>query len=172
MKRKERNMKYFVKAALVTLTLLALAGCFQMDMLIKVNPDGSGTIEQTVLMKDDFIEQMKSMNQAFTPEGEEPEEFSLLNEEELKQSASTLGKGVKYVKATPIKKPGFEGYTAIYSYKDINDLNIDQNPGGEMPGNEAQEKSPEFITFKFKKGKTSELTINMPEEKAKREETS
>jgi len=36
--------------------VLSLAGCLQVDTLIKVKPDGSGTIEETFMMRKDIVE--------------------------------------------------------------------------------------------------------------------
>jgi hypothetical protein len=166
-------MRNIAKTPLILLTLAGLMGCFQVDMLIKVNPDGSGTIEETILMRKDVIEQMKSMAQSFAPEGEAPpeEEFSLLDEDELRAEAANFGKDVSFVRAEPLVTADYEGYKAVFAFKNINDLKVDQNPGGNLPGGEEEEgekQKPELITFKLKeKGKTSVLTITMPEEKDK-----
>jgi hypothetical protein len=57
-------MKYFtfVTAAVV---LLMLAGCFQTSTVVRVNPDGSGTVEETMLLSKKMVAQMIEMVKGF-----------------------------------------------------------------------------------------------------------
>jgi hypothetical protein len=77
------------------------------------------------------------------------------------------GPGVKIVSATPVKTETMIGYKAIYAFKDINNLRINQNPKNKtgMP-DDSQDKSrkkEEMIRFKLVKGPISTLTVTMPE---------
>jgi hypothetical protein len=77
------------------------------------------------------------------------------------------GPGVKFVSATPVKTETMIGYKAIYAFKDINNLRINQNPKNKtgMP-DDSQDKSrkkEEIIRFKLVKGPISTLTVTMPE---------
>ena len=40
------------RLALIPALAFALAGCLQSHTVVKLNPDGSGTVEETVLMSD------------------------------------------------------------------------------------------------------------------------
>jgi hypothetical protein len=165
-------MKRFIIAALMVFPAVLLLGCFQTEMVVKVKPDGSGMLVQTVLVRKDVMNQMRAMAQSFAQEGQPQEELKLLDEKELKETAQKLGEGVSYVKAEEILNENFEGYKAVFSFTDINKLHIDQNPSGSLPSDDSEKKAPqEFITFKFKKGKTSKLTITMPEGKTKKQDT-
>jgi len=142
----------------VLLAVFLLAGCLDVDTTITVKPDGSGTVEQTFLMQSDILAMLKSMG------GEESEGFSLMDMEEIESNARAMGEGVELESAQPYQRDGFEGYKAIYSFDDINNLRINQNPGDSIPdaGPEEGEDVKEFITFSFKKGNRSTLTINLP----------
>ena len=55
---------------------LLLAGCLQVDTTINVNKDGSGTINEKVLLSKTFVDMMKEFAQAFQ-DSASTEEFSL-----------------------------------------------------------------------------------------------
>ena len=145
--------------ALLVLTVVLLTGCINIKTVVKVNTDGSGTVEQTFLMLSELV----AMVAAFSPEGEE---FTLLDKDKLAAGASSMGEGVQFVSAQATKENNFEGYKAVYSFKNINSLAVNQNPGDMVPGQ--SEPSPtEFIRFVFTKasgGSPAKLTINMPQE--------
>lgn len=53
-----KNIKFII---IGIIALVLLSGCFQVKRIIKINKDGSGTIEETVLITQQFIDQMKQM---------------------------------------------------------------------------------------------------------------
>jgi hypothetical protein len=131
-----------------------------METVISVKRDGSGRIEQTVLMQSDILMMMKSMS-----EETDASEFELLNEDELKANAENMGSGVRFVSAEPMTTESFEGYKAVYSFDDINTLRINQNPGEIVPAPEEdgeEESVKEIITFTFTEGRPSVVTIQFP----------
>ena len=154
---------------------LALSGCLQIESLVKLNPNGSGTLETKLVMSKATVEQMEQMAAGFgdlgggKKEGKPAKGFDLLDEEKLKASAAAMGEGVTFVGAKKIDNESGSGYVATYAFTDINKLKLDQNPSAQMPtpggknggaGPEASKK--EQVTFKFTKGPLSELTVNMP----------
>ena len=151
---------------------LALMGCVQTGTVIKVKPNGSGTIEQTLLIGKAMVDELKTSVAQSLPEEEAKafmeEPFSLTDEDELKAGAAHLGKGVKYVSMENVETDKFSGYRAIYKFKDISKLTLNQNPGANLPGGESgAPQAEEFVLFKFKqgkKGKPSVLTVVMPED--------
>ena len=148
--------------------LLFLSGCFQIERVINVNKDGSGTIEETVLMSQDFINQMKQMATSFGGgEIEENKDASAYhNVDDLKKQALKMGEGVKYVSSKPLESDGKLGHFVIYSFKNITKIKVDENPADNMMSSSGMGKDKEDMSFKFKKGKTSELTIIFPQEDA------
>jgi hypothetical protein len=194
-------MKKFLIPGLIVLFLIPFTGCIQVDTLIKVKPDGSGVIEETVLMNKAFVQQMKAMfegmakqmeqqmeqqadqemseeeKQSETKQGKEPEKkpepFDIFDEKELKRRASSFGEGVSYISGSRVVTDDSEGYKAIYAFKDIQTIRINQNPGDKVPS-APQQESPdakakkEYITFTFTKGKPAELLIRLPADKTKK----
>lgn len=155
-----------IKLVLIAIFLLLfLSGCFQIERVINVNKDGSGTIEETVLMSQEFINQMKQMAVSFGGgEIEENEDESEYHDvDDLKKDALKMGEGVKYVSSKPMEKDGKLGYFVIYSFDDITKIKIDENPADNMMGSTGMGEEKEDMYFKFKKGKTSELTIIFPQ---------
>ncbi|MDP8267191.1 MAG: hypothetical protein P9L97_00560 [Candidatus Tenebribacter davisii] len=154
--------------------LLLLSGCFQIDRLVRVNKDGSGTIEETVLMSQEFIDQISKMSGSKSEK--ESDEFAYHNPDNLKKEASEMGEGVKYVSSKAMKKDGRLGYFVTYSFEDVTKIRMDENPADNMMSTSGMGKDKEKMSFGFKKGKTAELTIKFPakeepEEKISREKT-
>ena len=160
------------------LMLLCLVGCIQVDTVVKLKPDGSGTIEETVLMSKEFVKQMEMMVTqmaaelgAEEKEGETAKGFDMFNEDELKEKASALGEGVTYVSGKKVVTGEAEGFHATYAFTDINKLKLNQNPsdkapseaGGPAPGAKGEKK--ELIMFQFTKGPPATLIVKMPSQK-------
>ena len=146
----------------IVATTIALTACINSATLIKVKPDGSGTIEQSVLMN---MATLKNMMSGIDPQGQ-MKQNNPFSEENLKQAAEKLGKGVHFVSATPLKDAnGFEGTKALYSFDDINAINIEQDPnlGGGAAAAPATKK-PNPVKFNLvRKGDTSSLTVTFDE---------
>ena len=158
-------MKKITLVAIAIFLLLFLSGCFQIERVINVNKDGSGTIEETVLMSQEFINQMKQMATSFGGgEIEENEDESEYHDvDDLKKDALKMGEGVKYVSSKPMERDGLLGHYVIYSFNDITKIKVDENPADNMMGSPGMGEDKEDMYFKFKKGKTSELTIIFPQ---------
>ena len=82
-------MKKIKYLALGAIFFTFLNGCLQVDTKVNLNSDGSGTIEETVVMKSEVINMMKEFAMAF--DSTKSEEFNMFNEEELKNKASNYG---------------------------------------------------------------------------------
>ena len=172
---------------LTALTSLCLSGCFQVERVVKLKADGSGTIEETMTMGSAMIAQMKAMQAGFggalegAVEGadkdaakDKPKEksaakpFELLDEAKLKEEAKKMGEGVTFVSAKKITSKDREGYTATFAFTDINKVRLDMAPPDMSPkgGGDVSIKSSsteqEPLTFKFAKGKPATLEVAIP----------
>ncbi len=161
-----------LKLVVLLVISLALMGCFESLILLRVNKDGSGTIEETVVISDAFMELMKSFSGQEAEEEEDEED--LVDEEQLAQKASSMGEDVRLVSAEPVKTDRGAGYKAIYSFSDINKVRINQNPGENVtaPSMGGQEEPPveEWLRFKFSRGGTATLEILYPQEPEEEQE--
>jgi len=150
-----------------------LTGCIDVETLVKVKADGSGTVDEKVLMKKELVSMMKSMGASLGASEEGESDFSLLDREELEQDAQAMGPGVTLVSAEAVSTDKGEGYLARFAFEDINTLRLNQNPGDRAPseggtgdGPEAGKKK-EPVSFSFTPGDEPLLVIRPPaEEKA------
>ncbi|MFO7445336.1 MAG: hypothetical protein R6W90_03175 [Ignavibacteriaceae bacterium] len=162
-------MKLKLHLIITVITALAFTGCLEIKTIININPDGSGTVEETLLMTNEMVEIMAGFAGSFTEDSTgNVEEFSLFNEEEIKNRSDEFGPSIKFVSAEEINADGKEGYKAVYSFSDLNDLHIDQRPGSQIsmsPVSQRADEEKEYITFRFEKGDPSVITIDLPEAK-------
>jgi hypothetical protein len=148
------------------------SGCITALTNIKVRPDGSGTIEQTLSMTAEAAKQVAELASGFGDPSEKkkpgadvglPDFFS---EQSMKEAAGKLGEGVVFVSSKPIKTADRVGRVATYQFADITKVRIDQKPqtGDAMPGPDAK-PGAEDVLFRFAKqpAGTSKLTVLFPE---------
>ena len=154
----KKILKYFVAIAL----LIYSTGCIDVHLKLKLKPDGSGTIEETVYMSSAMVSMMKS----FMAMGDSAEaaNFNLFDEAELKEEAADYGAGVRYVSGERLTDNEREGYSAIYEFDDINKIKMEEDVTDKATGEEGEiENNPEDdITFQFTKGNPAKLIIKMP----------
>jgi hypothetical protein len=136
----------------------ALTACINSSTLIKVKPDGSGTVEQTTLVNTGA---MKAMMPGMT----QPGQPGAVNEADLKRTAERMGKGVRLVSAEPAKLGTFEGSKAIFAFDDINLVQVSQDPSmggssdGMMVAAPQPPENPVKFTLKKNDSGTSTLTV-------------
>lgn len=151
---------------IVVFTLL-LVGCIQVDTTINVKKDGSGTINEKVLMSKAFVNMMKEFAAAFDDSSTaSDEEFSLFEDDEIISDAKEYGSGVQYVSHSFISNDEWEGYEAIYSFDDVSKIRVLPDPDSKMAMSEGAtetEDTSDYYYFKFNKGDVSELIIDRPE---------
>ena len=148
-----------LRALAVLLATTTLTACLNSSTVVKVNPDGSGTVEQVTLVNTAALKGMAGGNQPGT----------VINRDDLERTAARMGKGVRLVSAEKATgDPGFEGTKAVFAFDDINQIQISQDPSmsGSMSGSTSGRLSSEPtaddpVKFKFARGATSSiLTIN------------
>jgi hypothetical protein len=163
-------MRAYVRLSSILLLAALTSGCITALTSIKLRPDGSGTIDQTLSMSAAAASQFAAMASGFgdaapgAKKGELPEFFS---EKDMKEAAAKYGEGVVFVSSTPIKTADRVGRIATYQFADIRTLRIDQKPQtGDMPGTSSG-KEKEDVLFRFAKqpSGTSQLTVVFPEDK-------
>ena len=167
--------KKSLHACLFLILSLALTGCIRVETILFINKDGSGTITEKVMVSKTFVEMLKSFRGAFEEEGKS-EPFSLLDEDRLREDASSYGEGVTYRSSSSADSKDWEGYTVTYSFADVTKIRMtmDQDEkvdtgmpsgdpfGGEEP-EEVTEEEEEFYYFGFEGGSNPVLTINRKE---------
>lgn len=146
-----------------------LTGCLEVTTVVNINPDGTGTIDETILMGKEVVAMISEFTNSFAGDTSgSAEKFSIFNEAEVKDKAYQYGEGVQYMSGKELSINGKEGYMVTYSFKDINKLTIDQNPESKIsfsPTGDTVQAEKESITFNMVKGSPAELTIHLPEQK-------
>jgi hypothetical protein len=138
------------------------SGCINSASLIRVKPDGSGTIEQTTLVN---LAAVKGMMAGMGAAAGKEAGDAGLNEADFKRAGERMG--VRPVSITPVKEGNFQGQKAIYAFDDITKIRVDQDPqmSGSTSGRFASatgSKNP--IRFGLtRQGGTSVLTISVDE---------
>ena len=148
----------YAKLAVAVMAAVIGSGCIRSATLITVKPDGSGTIDQTVLMN---AMALKGMLGGLG--GAQQPAPGAINEDEFRKTAARLGEGVTYVSSEPIKEAdGFEGAKARYAFTDISKLRVDQDPNlsGSTGGITSPPKNDNPVTFAMtRSGDVSNLTV-------------
>ena len=116
---------WLVRRALAAVIILPLAGCFQSSTVIRVRADGSGTIEQRMLITDAARDQLRAFS---ILGGRNAENVDPTSEAQARALAATIGPGVTYLSSTPAKTDQAQGRDAIYTFSDITQLRISEQP--------------------------------------------
>lgn len=113
------------RLAAILLFAVSTTGCFQMTTVVKVNGDGSGTIDHTMLVTRAALAQLRNFSALGGGRGQQ---IDLTSEDQARSMADTLGPGVAYVSSEPIDTPLGEGRHALYTFRDISQVRISQQP--------------------------------------------
>jgi len=161
-------MKSLLKLSILTFLAVLLTGCIEMHTVVTVKKDGSGLVEENIFIGKEIINMFKEFAAAFADSTQPQQEFKMFEEEKIKAKASELGEGIEFVSMKNIVTDEKEGYTAIYKFKDLNKVKVNQDPSNEMPMGESQEGSDttsEYVFFKFIKGTPNRIEFKLPEGK-------
>lgn len=167
---KENEMKLLSRSILLAAMVFFFTGCIEMHTSITVKKDGSGLVEENIFIGKEIIKMFTEFAAAFADSTQPQQEFNLFEEDKIKAKTSELGEGVEFVSMKTIKTDEKEGYTAVYKFKDINKIKVNQDPSDEMPMAEPAENSDaadKFVKFKFIKGKPNKIIFSLPDEKKK-----
>lgn len=157
-------MKKSCLALASMIAALILPGCFQSEMTIHLNKDGSGTfVEETRLGAQmvTMLDQMSAMGG--NSNAKDDPVAKMFSAEKATTRASELGTGVVFDKSEAVTAKGFKGARVTYRFQDINTLKIspgdsmkDMSPmdAGKIPAGTASNP----ITFAYA---DSKLTIKM-----------
>ena len=150
-----------LRHGVLLLLSIVVSGCINSATLVKVAPDGSGTIEQTMLVNLAALKGLMAGMGGTMKEGA----GGVLNEAEFKRTAERMG--VRPLSLTPFKQGNFEGAKAVFGFDDITKIRVDQDPqmsGSSGRGVTASSKSESPFKFTFaRQGGTSVLTISVDE---------
>lgn len=113
---------------LVIVALFCFTGCLTFEVLIKVNPDGTGTVERSFIITNQMI------RMAFMFGGDDGEPVALCDaEEDLLEQADAMGEGVELLSVERVQNEGELGCRTIFTFTDINTLRVSFDPETQMP---------------------------------------
>jgi hypothetical protein len=163
-------MRHAIRALFLVAVCALASGCLTSETVLKVKADGSGTIEQTLSMRRDAAEQLTKMlsgMQQAAADQQEAAPVEIFGEADMRKAAPKLGTGVSFVSSTPISTPDRVGRTAVYAFKDVSQLRVDQSPPAPGPVGQAAPNgaSPEAIRFTLSKLSSGNavVTVLFPE---------
>lgn len=155
------------------LAVLGLTGCLWHSGVVKVKTDGSGTVTETTLLRPEAVAMMKQMVAGFAAQagaaGAPPPEPELFKESDAQARAGKMGEGVSFVSAEKVSNDHGEGQKAVYAFKNVAKLKVDQKPvtpsaPGGGPGMGPGGGKAENISFRFGKSPKGNalLTVQFP----------
>lgn len=158
-------MRNLIKTFIFFIVMFTLSGCIEVNIKVNLNKDGSGTVNEKVFFSKQLVEMLSSFESM--DDSTSDKKFEIYKEQKLKENALKMGKGVKFISSKKISENGKQGYLAQYSFDDIRNLKLKEDPGDKVPSNtseERSEKTGEDIIFDFSKGNTATLIIKFPNE--------
>jgi len=152
------------RAILTVLVAVSCSGCFQMTTVMKVNGDGSGTVEHRMLFTTQALAQLKQ----FAALGGRGQGVDPTSEQQAREMASALGPGVTYVSSTPVKTPTGEGRDAVYAFTDVSQVRVATQPappGGVTIRTPTLSTAADSVTFSMTHDPNGNavLHVNVPE---------
>ena len=142
--------RLLLRVALLLAGALTTSACFQMTTVLKVNGDGSGTINHRMVYTKAALAQLKQFAALGGGRGGSADPLS---EQQARDMTASIGPGVTYVSSELVTTPLGQGRDAIYAFTDVSTLRISTQPaapGGisiKTPGFSTQPSPSESITF-------------------------
>ncbi len=135
------------RASLLLTGALMSGACFQMTTVLKVNGDGSGTINHQMVYTKAALAQLKQFAALGGSRGGGADPLS---EQQARDVTASIGPGVTYVSSELIMAPLGQGRDAIYAFTDVSQLRISTQPaapGGLTIRTQGLSTQSESITF-------------------------
>lgn len=152
----------YVKMALLALVASVAVGCISIDSVIRIKADGSGTMEQTMLVNGSAMGMMGMMGGGDAKAAPKIDPATIFSKEKLQAQAAELGEGVTFVSSEPVTQGEMKGVRAVYAFKDFNTLKVSTAlPDMDQASTKVSGKG-EPLPLKFTRGAgSSMLTMNM-----------
>jgi hypothetical protein len=153
-----------LRVSLLPVLLVSCTACFNMTTVLKVNGDGAGTIDHSMVFTPKAIAQLKQLAMFGPGRGGQP--FDPLSEQQARDLATVIGEGVTYVSSKPIVTPNGQGREATYAFADVNQLRISTQPATPQGVSAAALGGSETVTFSLTRDPASSnavLHIHVPE---------
>ena len=165
----------FLPLAFLIACCSLLCSCFEVNSVLKLNKDGSGTYEMTVVKPGagggGAADLLGSLLGGGKPVAGRP--GPIPTRKELEAKAKTMGEGVTLASLKEIQeKTGEHGYKAVYAFDDINTLTITGAEAIEELADQVKKgaaKGQKPIRFVFTPGDVAQLVMKNPNKVQKNE---
>ncbi|MCB1739657.1 MAG: hypothetical protein KDK91_04755 [Gammaproteobacteria bacterium] len=127
-----------------------LSGCMHVETVVRVNPDGTGEVRETMIMGQELVNMTRQMSKGLGGAEGKDGDTGLYDRADLEAKAKTMGEGARLVDVQPARNENGEGYVATYAFDDINTLSVSQSPGepgGQGATGKSQAKPAQMIRF-------------------------
>jgi len=154
-----------LRALSLLLAACSSTACFQMTTVMKLNGNGSGTIEHRMLFTTQALAQLRQFSSLGGGRGQGIDPTS---EQQAREMAAALGPGVTYVSSQPVTTPTGQGRDAVYAFTDVNQLRVSAQPaapGGATVRAPGLDLDASRLTFSLthEANGNAVLHINVPE---------
>jgi hypothetical protein len=95
---------------------LVFSGCLDLEKVITLNADGSGTLVETGILTKDEVKRRKENAEPSTPPDPDDAAFNWISENRLRERASELGEGVTFVSAKRVSTDKGQGWATTYAF--------------------------------------------------------
>jgi len=154
--------------------LCCVNGCFKAKTVLKVAPDGSGRITESIGMSKATIQQIEFIVSGFAQGmGAEKPEGGLMDEGSFKGKTANYGPGVKFLGSKKSEKGAMVTTTAEYAVADVSKIKLAPSNSPDVPGpGDGGKKKEQPFKFSLRKlpGGLSELKIHVPPPKPIKDE--
>ena len=151
------------RTLLALLVAVAVTGCMSYETTLTIRPDGSGTVSEQLLVKQQFAQMMASMDTTSS-------EGKLFTESKIRDRAQSRS-GLTVESVEMISDARGEGYRSTYSFANVNDIDFNPSPDDMLPGNEdMKEQGAEIgsafseMNIMFEPGSPATFRLVMPED--------
>lgn len=162
-------MKKIIEATFLGLILILGCGCFEIETVISLNYDGSGTITEKFVISKNVEEMTKQFLPGALKESgsEDTREEKELDRRYYEERAANFGRDVRLVSVEQGNNDGGGHFIrTVYAFPDITKVKISQAPEAPIPedaGTRIEEPAGEKpVTFQFNKGKVCQLKVLFP----------
>lgn len=158
-------MKNMFGTVMVLAGMLFFAGCVDSTTVVKLNPDGSGTIEVDEYFSPQMTQMLDSMaSMAAQAPGasaaDAPDLFKQMIEDRLEQYGPEVSLESSKNQSN---SQGWKGYRAVYAFDDINDLKLEMGNGSAAGQGMSGDGDETKFDFSFTPGSPAVLRMKIAE---------
>lgn len=153
---------------IVLMSAALLQGCIRVSTTVSVNPDGSGTVTERLLMNRSYFKTMFGLGKG----EKQTSAADIPSRENLEKNASAMGEDVRLKSVRKYTEGLFEGYEAVYTFRDVARINISGRPDERRDADSLRTESVigsgrnDRVGFRFSRDSLATLVIVLSESRS------